>query len=86
MISKQECMVLLLQLPLTECSDRFDYIFVATKTVQTKKRSQKSFVSKYKYKDRSLRDLSLHQYYHHSKQQNDGKKHKCWNIPVYTGA
>lgn len=84
-ISQQECMVLLLELDLVMCSDKFDHILLSDLTkITTRKQKDKSI--KQQYATRSVdHSLSLHQYYHKLKQQDPLKCYDSWYIPHYSG-
>ena len=84
LISKQETMVLLLDLNLVLCSDRFDLINISSTSVVAAKTNQKSFLSEYKFR-KNQRTLTLHQYYHFKKDQDSSRTKDLWYIPVYTG-
>lgn len=65
-ISKQECMVMLLNLDLAKCTDRFDNISLSgyRKITKDKQASNNGWVRKYINHPRDNRHLTLHQYYH----------------------
>jgi len=87
-ISKQECMVMLLNLDLAKCTDRFDNISLSGYRKITKDKQSSNtngWVRKYIHRSKEDKHLSLHQYYHRLKNQNDKIKKKIWYIPHYTG-
>lgn len=81
-ISKQECLVMLLELDFVLCSDRFDNISVGGKQLITK--SEKCAKSGTLVKSYGRRqkieelNMSLHEYYHYKKDQYRGKKLDIW--------
>jgi hypothetical protein len=85
LISKQEAMVLLLELDLVMCSDRFDLINISSSAVVKARSNQKSILSNYKFRTDN-KQCTLHEYYHMKKQQDSTMTKSLWYIPIYTGA
>ena len=85
LISKQESLVLLLDLDLVLSSDRFDHINVSSTSIGNTEGGC-SIISQYKAR-KEMPNMTLHEYYHWKKgDQKKGKKKNSWNIPHYTGA
>ena len=86
-VSKQECMVLLLDLDLVKCSDQFHDINVSGSSIIRINSSLKrqGIVSRYAQRHGD-NDISLHQYFHQSHGQHKGLTKKTWKIPVYIGS
>ena len=74
MISKQDCMVLLLNLKLTYCSDAFDEISLGTTAIVLHKSAKKGYLSQYKNRDQVFKNMSLHEFYHMKHNQKIPKK------------
>ena len=89
-ISKQECLVLLLDLDLVKCSDTFELIGIGDKMALkiTGNSKQKKRYSTETYSKRPQCDwkLSLHSHFHKTKAQYIKDKRARWIIPHYTGA
>lgn len=96
LISKQECLVLLLAprgrqdkstahygLRLVKCSDRFDIISLTGSTRVNG--NSNSFIKRYTLRERQYLTLSLHDYYHIGKKQSTPGKKSMWSIPHYVG-
>ena len=91
-VSKQECMVLLLGLDMVKCTDCFDKISTSGKVrlaLKNSKCGKRDLQQQYAMRnmaDVELRSLSLHEFFHRKHNQKAGMKLRKWHIPVYTGA
>ena len=89
-ISKQECLVLLLDLDLVKCSDAFQLIGIgdkmSLKIAGSSKERHKYTIETYKKRPQSDWELSLHSHFHKTNAQYIKDKKSRWIIPHYTGA
>ena len=86
LISKQESLVLLLGLHLVDCSDRFDSVSTSGyRRISKNPSGGNTIVDRYKRRPTHLRKYSLHDFYHHTKNQSKGMMKPQWHIPHYTG-
>jgi hypothetical protein len=85
-ISKQECMVLLHDLDLMYCTDKFEHINISglalSKTINGK---TKNIIQQYKKRQNNYHELSLHQFFHNQHKQQPGISKDNWVIPHYLG-
>ena len=91
-ISKQESMVLLLNLNLVKCTDVFTNVSTNGRVriaLNRKNRKNKDIQDSYAERclaDPLLRTITLHQFFHRRYNQTPGMKKTCWNIPIYKGS
>jgi hypothetical protein len=80
-ISKQECMCLLIGLNLYECSETIETVSISGECRLGDGHVNTTVLSKYARRDHSLRNLSMNEYFFHSKVNTNQKR--C--IPHYVG-
>ena len=81
-ISKQECMLLLLGLKPFKCSDAMDYISMSGRVLA--KRGQKTKVEQYRQR-RDDHHLSFHEWFHKTEEQYINVPQSSYKIPHYVG-
>ena len=85
LISKQEAMVLLADLPLTICTEGFEAVSLTHSqqvTLEGELRDDKKFITQYANRDTSFENMSLHEYFHHVKNKTKNERHI---IPNFVG-
>jgi len=85
LISKQEAMVLLADLPLTVCTEGFEAVSLAHSqqvTLKGKLRDDKKFITQHATRDVSFENMSLHECFHHVKNPTKNERHM---IPNFVG-
>ena len=85
LISKQEAMVLIADLPLTLCTEGFESVSLTNSkpvTLDGEVKQDKKFISRYMERAGAFENLSLYEYFHHMKNQNDGSRRL---IPNFVG-
>ncbi len=85
MITKQECMILLGCLDLVLCSESIDKVSISGNVNITKNKKPNTLLSKYKSRDLSMKNLSLHEFFHRTKNGSQSRAKKEI-IPHYVGA
>ena len=85
-ISKPECVVLLMELALVLCSDKFTQINLSGYARISKSGvSCNNWLKQYEKRPKALDSLTFHQYFHFKKDQYKGMDKPEWDIPIYTG-
>jgi len=88
LISKQEAMVLLADLPLTLCTEGFECVSLTHSQQVSLKgeiRDDKKFISQYAGRASSLEEMCLHDYFHHIKNPSEKERHIIPNFIGITG-
>ncbi len=85
MITKQECMILLGCLDLVLCSESIDKVSISKNVNITKTKKPNTLLSKYKSRDLSMKNLSLHEFFTEQKMvHNQEQKKKFLIMLVHT--
>jgi hypothetical protein len=88
-ISRQEASCQLLRLDLVHCSEKIYCVSLAGNSrLQTEKCATTTFLAEYAKRAHDLKDLSLHQYFHHKHNSEVKQKQRYYvpKIPVYSGS
>ena len=80
MITKQECMILLGCLDLVLCSESIDKVSISGNVNITKNKKTNTLLSKYKSRDLSMKNLSLHEFFHRTKNGSQSRAKKLFLI------
>ena len=86
MVSKQEAMVLIGQLPLVNRSESISTVSISGHYKLDYKKSNTTFLSKYANRSDFFKNMSLHQYFHHVKNKPTVSSTSKMLIPHYVGA
>jgi len=88
LISKQEAMVLLADLPLTICTEGFEAVSLTHSqqvALEGKLRDDKKFTMQHATRDRSFENMSLHECFHHVKNPTKNERHTMPNFVGTSG-
>ena len=91
LISKQEAMVLLAEMPLTECTETIESISINNSTqlrVTASTGRDKRITAEYAKRPPSMENMSLHNYFTYDRNNNPAKRRKStakYIIPNFTG-
>ena len=88
-VSKQEALGQLAGLPLYTCSEGFETVSLSgLSKLDTANTGNTTFLQKYAKRSAAFNHLSLHQYFHHVKNNSlqQGRRFKKTLIPIYSGA
>lgn len=88
LISKQEAMVLLADLPLTLCTEGFESVSLTHSkqvSLDGEMKEDKKFISQYAERPELFEQCSLYNYFHRRKNQNDGSQKIIPNFVGVTG-
>ena len=86
MISKQECILMLLRRSMIDCSESIERVSISRSSrvkMSKSKSSGKGIVARYACRGEELRHYSLHRYFHHI--ENEVKNSRKLVVPHYVG-